>query len=100
MIIAKTKVVARGGGYVHQVLYAGCWCSCKIAGKLAQSFTYMSMLFHEDRHIKHAICARYSKCFSRANIFPLEQHAGIRQVCAAFGVIAAGHSAAFCFTWL
>ena len=34
------------------------------------SFTYLGMLFHEDRHIKHAIRARYSKaCASVGAIY-------------------------------
>ena len=54
--VAKTEVVVFGGGY-HM-------CTWKVAGqdlKCSQSFTYLGMLFHEDRHIKHAIRARYSK---------------------------------------
>lgn len=52
--IAKTEVVVFGGGY-HM-------CTWKVAGrdlKGSQSFTYLGMLFHEDRHIKHAIGARH-----------------------------------------
>ena len=93
--IAKTEVVVFGGGY-HM-------CSWKVAGqdlKRSQSFTYLGMLFHEDRHIKHALRARYSKaCFSWSYLFPLLQ-AGMCQFCAASGAVAASHSAAFCLIWL
>ena len=54
--ITKTEVVVFGGGELG--------CTWNVAGqklKRRQSFTYLGMLFHEDRHIKHAICARYSK---------------------------------------
>ena len=63
--IAKTEVVVFGGGY-HM-------CTWKVAGqdlKRSQSFTYLGMLFHEDRHIKHAIRARHSKaCASVGAIY-------------------------------
>ena len=44
----------------------GCWSGLK----RSQSLTYLGMLFHEDRHIKHAIRARYSKaCASVGAIY-------------------------------
>ena len=66
--IAKTEVVVFGGGYLWSYV-----CTCKVAGqdlKRSQSFAYLGMLFHEDRHIKHAIRTRYSKaCASVETIY-------------------------------
>ena len=63
--IPKTEVVVFGGGY-HV-------CTWRVAGHVlqrSQSFTYLGMLFHEDRNIKHAIQSRFSKaCGAVGSIF-------------------------------
>ena len=68
--IPKTEVVVFGGGH-HD-------CAWKVAGQHLQrskSFTYLGMLFHEDRKIKRAIQARFSKaCASVGSIFSRYYH--------------------------
>ena len=63
--IPKTEVVVFGGGY-HV-------CTWRVAGHVlqrSQSFTYLGMLFHEDRNIKHAIQSLFSKaCGAVGSIF-------------------------------
>ena len=57
--IPKTEVVVFGGGH-HP-------CAWAVAGQQlqrSQSFTYLGMLFHEDRHIKHAIQHRHAKALA------------------------------------
>ena len=63
--VPKTEVVVFGGGH-HD-------CAWKVAGQhltCSQSFTYLGMLFHEDRNITHAVQARFNKaCASVGSIF-------------------------------
>ena len=61
--ISKTEVVVFGGG--HQQ------CQWHVGGlKRSESFIYLGMLFHEDRHIKHAIQHRLAKGYaSQGSIF-------------------------------
>ena len=70
-IIPKTEVVVFGGG--HQQ------CQWHVGGhrlKHSESFIYLGMLFHEDRHIKHAVQHRLARghaaqgsIFSRYTVF-------------------------------
>ena len=63
--VPKTEVVVFGGGH-HD-------CAWKVADqhpKRSQSFTYLGMLFHEDRQIKHAVQARFSKACASVGSFP------------------------------
>ena len=63
--IPKTEVVVIGGAQLD--------CAWTVAGqhpKRSQSFTYLGMLFHEDRKPKHPVQARFSKaCASVGSIF-------------------------------
>ena len=69
--VPKIEVVVFGGGH-----HARAW---KVAGQhliRRQSFTYLGMLFHEDRKIKHAVQARFSKackhmCLCGVHLFPI-----------------------------
>ena len=56
-----------------EVVVLGRDCAWKVAGqelKSSQSFTYLGMLFHQVRKIKHAVQVRFSKtCTSVGSMF-------------------------------
>ena len=57
--VLKTEVVVFGGG--HQQ------CQWHVGGhrlKRSESFIYLGMLFHEDRHIKHAVQHRLARDYA------------------------------------
>ena len=57
--IPKTEVVVFGGGH-----HACAWAVAGQQLQRSQSFTYLGMLFHEDRHIKHAVQHRHAKALA------------------------------------
>ena len=63
--IPKTEVVVFGGGH-----HACAWAVAGQQLQRSQSFTHLGMLFHEDRHIKHAVQHRHAKALgSLGSIF-------------------------------
>ena len=69
--VLKTEVVVFGGG--HQQ------CQWHVGGhrlKRSESFIYLGMLFHEDRHIKHAVQHRLARGYAaQGSIF--SRYAGL-----------------------
>ena len=63
--IPKTEVVVFGGGHLQ--------CQWHVGGhrlKRSECFIYLGMLFHEDRHIKHAVQHRLARGYaSQGSIF-------------------------------
>ncbi len=57
--IPKTEIVVFGGGH-----HACVWSVAGQQLQRSQSFTYLGMLFHEDRHIKHAIKHRQARALA------------------------------------
>ena len=68
--IAKTEVVVFGGGH-----HACVWTVARQQLQRSQTFTYLSMLLHEDRYIKHAIKQRQARALaSLGSIFSRYRH--------------------------
>ena len=63
--IPRTEVVVFGGGHQQCQWHVGGHCL-----KRSESFIYLGMLFHEDRHIKHAVQHRLARGYaSQGSIF-------------------------------
>ena len=94
--IPKTEVVVFGGG-CHV-------CTRRVAGHVqqrSQSFTYVGMLFHEDRNIKHAIQSRFSKACGAVGVHFLSLcKSGVCKLGAIAHEAATGNSAAVCVIWM